>query len=105
MRVIRTDEKGSDVNLASYLLLDAFKKDCEAALIISNDSDLVEPIRIARREFGIKVCLGAPRQGLSLALVKEVDFVRRVREGALRASQFPATMRNPNGAFSKPPGW
>jgi hypothetical protein len=37
--VIKTEEKGSDVNLATYLLLDAFKQDCEAAVVISNDSD------------------------------------------------------------------
>src|SRR5262245_47530718 len=52
--VIKTEEKGSDVNLASHLLLDAFRQDCEIAFIISNDSDLAEPIKIARHEFGIR---------------------------------------------------
>src|SRR6266498_1448067 len=32
VEVIKTEEKGSDVNLATYLLLDAFKQDCQAAL-------------------------------------------------------------------------
>jgi hypothetical protein len=32
--VWKTEEKGSDVNLACYLLLDAFDGDCEAAVII-----------------------------------------------------------------------
>jgi hypothetical protein len=31
VEVLRTEEKGSDVNLASYLLLDGFRGDCEAA--------------------------------------------------------------------------
>jgi hypothetical protein len=33
VEVIRT-EKGSDVNLATYLLADAFRRDCEAAVVI-----------------------------------------------------------------------
>jgi hypothetical protein len=53
--VIKTEEKGSDVNLAIYLLLGAFKQDCEAAVVISNDSDLKEPIAVAQRELGLIV--------------------------------------------------
>ena len=41
--VIKTEEKGTDVNLATHLLLDAFDDDYEAALVVSNDSDLAEP--------------------------------------------------------------
>lgn len=43
-----TEEKGSDVNLATYLLIDAFNQDYEQAVIISNDSDLAFPIRVVR---------------------------------------------------------
>ena len=39
VEVIRTEEKGSDVNLASYLLLDGFRSDCEATVVISNAKD------------------------------------------------------------------
>jgi NYN domain len=53
--VIKTEENGSDVNLATYLLLDAFKKHCQAAVVISNDSDLKEPITVAQRELGLTV--------------------------------------------------
>jgi hypothetical protein len=53
--VVKTGEKGSDVNLATYLLADAFQQDCEVAIVVSNDSDLVEPIKIARRKTGIDV--------------------------------------------------
>lgn len=42
IEVIRTEERGSDVNPATYLLLDAFRGDFKAAAVISNDSD-VEP--------------------------------------------------------------
>jgi hypothetical protein len=54
------EEKGSDVNIAAYLLLDAFRGDCEKAVVISNDSDLAEPLRLARDELGIVVVVVSP---------------------------------------------
>jgi uncharacterized LabA/DUF88 family protein len=60
VRVIKTEEKGSDVNLACHLVADAFEKHCDAAFVISNDSDLLEPIRIARRKLGVTVGLATP---------------------------------------------
>ena len=47
VQVMKSEEKGSDVNLATYLLVDAFDDDYEAAVVVSNDSDLAEPIRRA----------------------------------------------------------
>ncbi len=47
VEVWKTEEKGSDVNLASYLLLDAFRKESEAAVVISNDSDLAQLPQLA----------------------------------------------------------
>src|SRR5713226_6420416 len=36
VEVYKTEEKGSDVNLATYLLLDAFRQDCDLAVVVSN---------------------------------------------------------------------
>jgi len=64
VQVLNSEEKGSDVNLASYLLLDAFENDYEAAIIVSNDSDLAEPISLVRKKLRKKVLVsplaGAP---------------------------------------------
>jgi len=51
--VDKTEEKGSEVNLASHLLRDAFSKKFEVAVLITNDSDLAEPVRIVARELGL----------------------------------------------------
>ena len=48
--VIKTEEKGSDVNLAAHLLRDGFTGDFDVAVVVSNDSDLLEPIRIVQAE-------------------------------------------------------
>ena len=67
VQVMKSEEKGSDVNLACYLLVDAFDADYEAAVVVSNDSDLAEPIRLVRQKFGKKVlsCIHAVRGGHS----------------------------------------
>lgn len=52
VEVLRTEEKGSDVNLATYLLLDAFREDAEVAVVVSDDFDLKEPLRVTRHVLG-----------------------------------------------------
>ncbi len=47
--VARREEKGSDVNVASHLLVDVLTHAVDAAIVISNDSDLKMPIDVARR--------------------------------------------------------
>ncbi|MDH3891805.1 MAG: NYN domain-containing protein [candidate division Zixibacteria bacterium] len=48
IEVMKTEEKGSDVNLATHLIHDAHLNRFTLAIVISNDSDLIEPIRIIR---------------------------------------------------------
>ena len=103
--VIKTEEKGSDVNLASHLLLDTFRKDCDAAFVVSNDSDLVTPIEIVRQRFGNDVGLLNPYPRASRRLLQVVSFNRRIREPALRACQFPPAMQDKHGVITKPAIW
>lgn len=105
VEVIKTEEKGSDVNLASHLLYDAFRGRFECAAIISKDSDLLEPIRIIRRELGLSVGLLNPGKKFSLALVPHVDFIKPIRRGVLMASQFPDELSDAKGTFRKPASW
>lgn len=44
----RREEKGSDVNVAAHLLLDVLGGAVDAALVVSNDSDLRFPVEQAR---------------------------------------------------------
>lgn len=60
VKVLDTKEKGSDVNLATYLLFDGFRKEYEMAVIISNDADLVEPIRLVTKEMHLPVGIWHP---------------------------------------------
>lgn len=104
-RVIRTEEKGSDVNLATYLVRDAFRKEFEAAVLVTNDSDLREPVRIVRQELGYSVGILNPHKRTSRVLAREASFVKQIRKGVLRASQFPPELRDEHGVIRKPRQW
>ena len=106
VEVVKTEEKGSDVNLATYLLIDAFRHDSDVAVVVSNDSDLCEPIRIVQEEFSLPVGLLNPHPTPSQALLKlKPAFVRPIRTGPLSASQFPPAMSDARGKFSRPTVW
>lgn len=107
VRVIKTEEKGSDVNLATYLLVDAFRADAEAFAVVSNDSDLTEPIRIVRHELGKVMGLLNPQPRPSQRLLQcRPTFAKPIRAGVLRASQFPGTILDGAGMkITKPSGW
>jgi hypothetical protein len=48
-RTVKTfEEKGTDVNIASLLLVDGYEQRFESAAVISNDGDLKMPIEIVR---------------------------------------------------------
>ena len=68
VEVLRTEEKGSVVNLATRLLVDGFTHAYDTAVVISNDSDLRAPIEAARGELGLVandvlggICRGRPK--------------------------------------------
>ena len=104
-RVIRTEEKGSDVNLAVQLLHDGYRGKYELAVLITNDSDLLNAIRIVQQDLGLKVGLLNPQKYPSKALLKEALFIHKIRQGVLGASQFPAHMKDAHGTFEKPATW
>jgi hypothetical protein len=104
-KVIKTEEKGSDVNLATHLLHDAHLGRFDIAVVISNDSDLLEPIKIVRQELHKRVGVLNPHPNPSRALLPHLDFIKQIRTGVLRASQFPATLTDANGTFTKPQTW
>jgi hypothetical protein len=105
VEVLNTEEKGSDVNLATLLLCDGFDGDYEMAIVISNDSDLVMPIEIVRRKLGLEVGILNPQKNPSRALRGAATFYRPIRVGALSASQFPLTLHDPQGRITRPPTW
>ena len=106
VRVLKTEEKGSDVNIAAHLINDGYQRRYEAAMLISNDSDLVEPVKIVRSELKIPVGVLNPIPDKpSHELRKYATFVKPIRKGVLSASQFPPVLNDSVGTFYKPSSW
>jgi len=60
--VARREEKGSDVNVASHLLIDVLSNRVDCAVVVSNDSDLAFPISAVRKR--VPVGLINPTPGM-----------------------------------------
>lgn len=107
--VLQREEKGSDVNLASHLLMDGFEQEYEVAVVVSNDSDLLEPIRLVRQRLGLRVGILNPYKRTAQDLLGEADFYRSVQERryqkALASCQFPSTLTDATGTIHRPVGW
>ena len=107
VRIIDSEEKGTDVNLATRLLVDGFNGAYEQAVIVSNDSDLASPMRYVRDELGRKVIVVNPDNNnyTHRDLVDAATYVRRLRRSHLRRSQFPPAVSDAQGRITKPAGW
>jgi len=103
--VDKTEEKGSDVNIAAHLLNDGFHGRYEVAVLVSNDSDLMEPVRIVRKEMNLPLGILNPHQRHSVALKPLATFMKRIRQADVAACQFPPTMQDAKGQFHKPAAW
>ncbi|MBA7615329.1 6-hydroxy-3-succinoylpyridine 3-monooxygenase HspA [subsurface metagenome] len=116
VQVQRTEEKGSDVNLATHLLYDCFTKDFDEAVVISNDSDLALPIEIVRTKLQRNVVIINPHRTemvkkykncrISQDLKRVATYcIHSINTKVLASSQFPSTLTDSKGSFSKPATW
>jgi uncharacterized LabA/DUF88 family protein len=105
LEVMKTEEKGSDVNLAVNLLNSAWLDHFDCAVVVSNDSDMAEGMRLVKQHHPKKLLgLVTPgRSKTSQELRKHADFVRTIRSSALRRSQLPLTIKGTN--LKKPRTW
>lgn len=102
------EEKRTDVNIASYLLLDGFEDRYDTAIIVSNDSDLTTPIEMVVNRLGKRVITVNPypynRQSSELRRAAS-RFIPTINTSLLRASQFPPALTDPRGRFTRPRSW
>lgn len=106
VRIVKTEEKGSDVNLGSHLIRDAFQNKFDVAAVITNDTDLVEPIRIVTQEVMKPVGILSPVANTSSGLKNVASFVRHIRDTHLNNAQFPSPLVRPGlESLVKPEDW
>lgn len=105
VEIIKTEEKGSDVNLATHLLIDGFTDQYDVAVVVSNDTDLVEPIGYVRSGLKKRVGVLCPNGRAAGPLREAATFWRPIWEKHLRQTQFPPEIRDAHGLIHKPPEW
>jgi hypothetical protein len=106
VNVLKTEEKGSDVNLATMLLCDAFDGDFELAAVVTNDSDLALPIEMVRDKFGLKIGVLSPTKKTTFKLQQAATFHIAIHTKHIRNSQFPPVLFDAQGnAIHKPASW
>ena len=105
--VRNSEEKGSDVNFATRLLVDGFNGECEQAVVVSNDADFAGAMRFVRDGLGMRVVVvnPDPHNRSTRNLVDSATYVKRLWKSHLKRSQFPDTLTDEIGTITKPPGW
>jgi uncharacterized LabA/DUF88 family protein len=101
--VVKTEEKGSDVNLGAHLIRDAFAGAFDHAAIITNDTDLKEPLRLVVEEAGMPVTLLTPSNNPAKTLKELATDVRHLSP-YLGVSQFPDPVIARDGKLIVKPG-
>jgi uncharacterized LabA/DUF88 family protein len=103
---LHQEEKGSDVNVASHLLMDAMSGRVDAAVVVSNDSDLRFPVQQVRRQVPVGLVnprgtafagdlRGSPGEGAGR------HWWRRLGPDDFTAHQLPDVA----GGYTRPPTW
>lgn len=101
------NEKMTDVNIATQMIIDAYQDQYDMAMLISGDSDLVPPIRAIHENFKQKrvfVAFPPKRFNNSVALVAKGSFI--IGRKKLADNQFPNEVEKSDGfIIRKPKEW
>lgn len=102
-----SNEKMTDVNIATHLIIDAFQDKYDTAILISGDSDLVPPIKAVHENFprkGVSVFFPPNRHNNTVAgAAKGSQIIGRKK---LVDSQFELEVKKKDGyVLKKPKEW
>lgn len=104
------EEKGSDVNVASHLLVDVLTSQVDAALVLSNDSDLKFPVSYARTKVPVGT-INPSRNYLAGALKGQRGggvgghWWRQLTAADFQTCQLSDPVVGPAGTYVRPSGW
>lgn len=88
------------------MLLDAFDRRCDVALVLTNDSVFVEPIRIVRDRFRLRGVVISPDIVVAKALARVASHARPLDRRLLSIAQLPEVVLDRDGReIRKPIAW
>ena len=97
VRVKRTTEKLTDVNLAVELLKDAYERSADAFVLVSGDSDLAPAVRVVRYRLKLPVLVFNPQRSVCNELRKYSTYYRNLMPGCTRAHHLPLSFTTAEG--------
>ncbi len=104
VEVQKIEEKTTDVSLAVHLINDFWLKKYDCIVLISNDSDFKEALKVLKTHSNSVIGLLTPGSGKASKLLKKYsDFHRRIPLWVLRKNQLPKKIPGTN--IVKPSNW
>ena len=105
LRVVKLEEKRSDVNIAISMLMDAFNKKAESFVLVSGDTDFIGPVTILRKDFKKNVIVLNPHVRHS-DLERYASYYKDIPRDLPARCQLPEVVPLPNGrSIHRPPAW
>ena len=107
VQVIKNEEKGTDVNIACHMIIDAYNNNCDIFALITNDSDLTFPVKYIRDTLNKKVLIYNPHKNKpSTSLKNSATGINYINDNMLLKSQFPKDIQLKDGTIcSRPAEW
>lgn len=104
------EEKRTDVNIAIWMLDDAYQGLCERAVVVSGDSDLVPALTAVRNRCpAIELIVYVPARdvtrGAAVEMRHAADKNRTLPLAPLAHCQLPSPLTDSSGTILKPVGW
>ena len=105
--VVKLEEKRSDVNIATEMLLDAMLVNgIDAFTLVSGDSDLAGPVSAIRHRLKKPVAVYNPHDGTCDELKKFASLYKNIPRDMPSRCQLPDEIALPNGrTIRRPPAW
>ena len=108
VRVMRLEEKRSDVNLAVEMMVDAAQADVECLVVVTGDADQVGTVEAARWRFKKTVVVFNPQTRMSDHLKRVASYYKSVPRDLPAQCQLPDTIpygKNLDRFIHRPPAW
>ena len=102
-----SNEKMTDVNIATHLLIDAFNDRYDTAILISGDSDLVPPIKAIHNQFNKKtVSVFFPPERHNNTVAGAAKGSQIIGKKKIKDHQFPINVtKKDRYVLTKPENW
>ena len=105
IRVVKLEEKRSDVNIATSMLMDAFNDKADVFVLVSGDTDFIGPVNIVRKDFGKTVIVLNPHDRISW-LRDYASYYKDSPRDILAQCQLPDTIPyKRTSTITKPQAW